>query len=606
MITHGIFEGISHLETTVWQEVNLNLLAKSLAELMHEQVLAPLETERGENGLTQFRINTDRENVWYTFSASPRMLDYWHVYSHSIRRCQDNRCLPAADVPLFFTDMQQTLGIKPATLARYIEELNNTLFADATMRFRGRPSAAALAAADYQEVEHQMDGHPWVIVNKGRIGFDAHDYRRYAPEHNREVLLSWIAVHRSRATFRSLEEISETAFLEQELGKEKLDAFKSILTGKGLNAGDYTFIPVHEWQWNNKVLLQFSGEIANNFLVPLGTGNDVYTPQQSIRTFYNVTHPHKHYVKMAISILSTGNIRGLSPRQMAIAPRITAWVKGMLEKDTVLHNMGLILLGEVATVTYLHPHYTAIANAPYQFNEMLGVLWRESAEQFVRPGETIVTMASLLYVDDEGKSLAGALIARSGLTTAAWLKAYLTAYLKPLLHIYYAHSLCVTPHGENIILVMKDNIPARIIIKDFVDDIVLTAEAREKLPADLADGLIQSSNKENVPLFILLGVFDAFFRYLSDVLHTCDDFNERLFWKEVADTIAAYQQEHPELQERFVKYDLYVETFKRFYINSLRLLYHGYEDRTDFAIPPKGGVLVNPLVEVAVEALKTA
>lgn len=606
MTTPELFKDFPHLEATVWQQVNINLLAKSLAELMHEQVLTPAITGRGENGLTHFRIDTDRENVWYTFSASPRMLDYWHVYSHSIQRCQDDICQPAADVPAFFVEMQQTLGIKPGTLARYIEELHNTLFADATMRFRGRPTAASLATANYQAVEHQMEGHPWVIVNKGRIGFDANDYRRYAPEQNQEVRLSWIAVHRSRATFRALEEITETTFLEQELGKEKLDAFKQILTGKGLNPNDYTFIPVHEWQWNNKLLLQFSGEIAGNYLVPLGAGNDVYTPQQSIRTFYNITHPQKHYVKMAISILSTGNIRGLSPRQMTIAPRITAWVKGMLEKDAVLNETGLILLGEVATVTYLHPHYSAIANAPYQFNEMLGVLWRESAEKFVRPDETIMTMASLLYVDDEGKSLAGALIAQSGLTPAAWLKAYLTAYLKPLLQIYYAHSLCVTPHGENIILVMKDSVPTRIIIKDFVDDIVLTAEAREKLPKDLADGLIQSSNKENVPLFILLGVFDAFFRYLSDVLHTCDGFDERLFWKEVADTIAAYQQEHPELQERFVKYDLYVETFKRFYINSLRLLYHGYEDRTDFAIPPKGGVLVNPLVQVTMEVLKTA
>jgi siderophore synthetase component len=606
MTTPELFKDFPHLEATVWQQVNIHLLAKSFAELMHEQVLTPEVTGRDENGLTHFRIDTDRENVWYTFSASPRMLDYWHVYPDSIQRCENNIYQPAADVPAFFVEMQQTLGIKPGTLVRYIEELHNTLFADANIRFRGRPSAASLATANYQAVEHQMEGHPWVIVNKGRIGFDAGDYRRYAPEQHREVRLSWIAAHRSRATFRSLEEITETIFLEQELGKEKLDAFKQILAGKGLNANDYTFIPVHEWQWNNKLLLQFSGEIAGNYLVPLGAGDDVYTPQQSIRTFYNVTHPQKHYVKMAISILSTGNIRGLSPRQMTIAPRITAWVKGMLEKDPVLHEMGLILLGEVATVTYLHPHYSAIANAPYQFNEMLGVLWRESAEKFVRPDETIMTMASLLYVDDEGKSLVGALIAQSGLTPAAWLKAYLTAYLKPLLQIYYAHSLCVTPHGENIILVMKDSVPTRIIIKDFVDDIVLTTEAREKLPQDLADGLIQSSNKENVPLFILLGVFDAFFRYLSDVLHTCDGFSERLFWKEVADTIAAYQQEHPELQERFVKYDLYVETFKRFYINSLRLLYHGYEDRTDFAIPPKGGVLVNPLVQVTMEVLKTA
>lgn len=606
MTTPELFTSFPHLQASIWQQVNIRLLAKSLAELMHEQVLAPETISREENGDAHFRLLTDQENVWYTFAASPRMLDYWHVYDHTIQRHQDGQSQPAADAPAFFVDMQQTLSIKPFTLARYIEELHNTLYADANMRFHGRPSAAALAASGYQTVEHHMEGHPWVIVNKGRIGFDANDYRRYAPEQQQEVRLSWIAVHRSRATFRSLEHIKETTFLEQELGKDTLQAFTAKLTALGLNADDYTFIPVHEWQWNNKIQVQFSGDIANHYLIPMGAGNDAYTPQQSIRTFYNITHPHKHYVKMAISILSTGNIRGLSPRQMSIAPRITAWVKGMLETDPVLQEMGLILLGEVATVTYLHPHYTAVTNAPYQFNEMLGILWRESAEQFIRPEEQLLTMASLLYVDDAGKSFVGALIAQSGLAPLAWLKAYLSAYLKPLLHIYYQHSLCVTPHGENIILVLKGGVPTRIIIKDFVDDIVLTTEAREKLPEDLANGLIQSSNKENVPLFILLGVFDAFFRYLSDVLHTCDGLDERLFWKEVAAVIDAYQQEHPALQERFAKYDLYVGTFKRFYINSLRLLYHGYEDRTDFAIPPKGGVLVNPLVQVRSAILQTA
>jgi siderophore synthetase component len=162
--------------------------------------------------------------------------------------------------------------------------------------------------------------------------------------------------------------------------------------------------------------------------------------------------------------------------------------------------------------------------------------------------------------------------------------------------------LCVTPHGENIILVLQDEVPVRIIIKDFVDDIVLTEEAKEKLPKDLAEGMIASSNKDNVPLFILLGVFDAFFRYLSNVLHTYDNYDEQNFWQQVHDVILEYQAAHPALAGKFEKYNLFASEFKRFYINSVRLLGNAYEEKTSFAIPRKGGTLQNPLAHIRQQA----
>jgi siderophore synthetase component len=180
-------------------------------------------------------------------------------------------------------------------------------------------------------------------------------------------------------------------------------------------------MPVHPWQWNNKLLMQYGADIANKLMIPLGIGEDSYSPQQSIRTFYNTSQPHKHYVKTAISILSTGNIRGLSSKQMAIAPRVTSWVMNMLQEDAYLQSLGLVLLGEVATVSYIHPYYHSIVDPPYQYKEFLGVLWRESAAAYLQPGERIITMASLLYVDDAGNSFVGdarSVMARSQLDTS--------------------------------------------------------------------------------------------------------------------------------------------------------------------------------------------
>lgn len=595
-MTSTINNNPDFLNSAIWREVNRNLLAKSLAELMHEEVAKP-EIISEEGDTTHFRLATDHEHIHYTFSAHRRMLDYWHILKESIRRYEGATESDILDVPRFFIELQHTFAIKSFTLAHYVEELLHTLYADAYIRFRGRPSAMALTDADYQTVEHQMDGHPWVIVNKSRLGFDAGDYKKYAPEADKNTPLFWVAAHKSRATFRACEDIKQEQFYEEEIGKEKVAMFRELITSRKVNYADYIFVPVHQWQWDNKIEIQFAADLAENLLIPLGPGDDVYSPQQSIRTFFNISNPHKHYVKTAVSILSTGNIRGLSPKQMSIAPRVTQWVKEVLKDDPYLQSTGVVLIGEVATIAYLHSGYNAINAIPYQYNEMLGSLWRESALGYLKPGEKMMTMAALLYVDDEGESLVGALIHRSGLSKNDWVKAYLKAYLKPLLHLYYNHSICVTPHGENIILVMKNYVPERIIIKDFVDDIVLTREAMEKLPADLAEGMIKSSNKENVPLFILIGVFDAFFRYLSDVMQTCSSYDEKTFWNEVQETVLEYQEENPQLRSRFEKYDLFVPEFKRFYINSLRLQ-DGYEERTGFAIPQKGGKLPNPLASI--------
>ncbi|MEY8760198.1 IucA/IucC family protein [Chryseobacterium tongliaoense] len=582
-----------------WKQANRNLMAKTIAELMHEELLKPIIDFEDEAGYTVFRLETGNETVEYSFRGQKRLMDYWHIDKDSITKIQNNEVSSSLDVPQFFLEMQSIFDLDSNTQARYTEELLHTLYCDALILAKGPLSSGELAEAGYQMIEHNMTGHPWVIVNKSRLGFSPTDLQTFAPEADQPLKVLWLAAHQDRSSFHALEDIDKETFYRSEIGNDLYERFKQLLADNGKSIDNYNLIPVHPWQWENKLRIHFAGDIAEGLLIDLGEGNDIYSPQQSIRTLFNTEYPEKRYLKTAVSILSTGNIRGLSPKQMKIAPSITDWVKSLIRDDEYLADKGTIFLGEEASTTYLHPQYGAIQNVPYQYNEFLGALWRESTESYLTKEEEMVTMASLLYVDNDEVSLVQAFAEKAGISIQEWIALYLNAYLTPLLHIYYTHSLCVTPHGENIMLVLKNGIPQRIVIKDFVDDIVLTTEAREKLPSHLADGLIQSSNKENVPLFILLGVFDAFFRYLSDVLHSYSDFKEDQFWMLVHSCIESYKNDNPHLQERYEKYDLYVPAFKRFYINSLRLKNNGYSENKAFAIPKKDGALPNPLYHVA-------
>jgi siderophore synthetase component len=583
----------------IWLQANRDLMAKTIAELMHEERLKPIPILQDESGFTVFKLETGVENIEYSFRGQERMMDYWHIDKDSIEKLENGVKTSTLDIARFFLEMQTVLDLDANTLARYTEELFHTLYCDALILSRGVMSSKELALSNYQTVEHQMTGHPWVIVNKSRLGFSPADLEKFAPEAGQDLKVLWLAAHKDRSAFQSLKHIDQEGFYRSEMGDKLFEEFQQKLTDAGKSVQDYNLIPVHPWQWENKLKIHFAGDIASDILMLLGEGSDTYSPQQSIRTLFNTDHPEKRYLKTAVSILSTGNIRGLSPRQMKIAPAITDWVKGLIKDDSYLETKGTIFLGEEASIAYLHPQYSEIAGVPYQYNEFLGALWRESACQYLKEDEEMFTMASLLFVDQSGVTLVQAFAEQAGISIEQWIKDYLDAYLTPLLHIYYTHSLCVTPHGENIMVVLKNGVPQRIVIKDFVDDIVLTTEAREKLPDHLADGLIQSSNKENVPLSILLGVFDAFFRYLSNVLHTYSGLEEETFWTLVHECIENYKNHNPHLNERYEKYDLYVPAFKRFYINSLRLKNGGYSENKAFAIPKKDGALPNPLFQIA-------
>jgi len=582
----------------IWLQANRDLMAKTIAELMHEERLKPVAILQDELGFTVFKLETGIENIEYSFRGQERMMDYWHIDKDSIQKVTDGVSSIVLNIPEFFLEMQTVFDLDANTLARYTEELLYTLYCDALILSRGVMSSKDLASSNYQTVEHQMTGHPWVIVNKSRLGFSPTDLETFAPEASQDLKVLWLAAHKERSAFQSLEHIDQEEFYRSEMGDELFEKFQQKLISEGKSVQDYNLIPVHPWQWEHKLKIHFAGDIAGSILVLLGEGNDSYSPQQSIRTLFNTNHPEKRYLKTAVSILSTGNIRGLSPKQMKIAPAITDWVKGLIKDDAYLEDKGTIFLGEEASIAYLHPNYSAITGVPYQYNEFLGALWRESACKYLKEDEEMFTMASLLFVDQNGVPLVQAFAEKAGISIRQWITDYLDAYLTPLLHIYYTHSLCVTPHGENIMVVLKNGIPQRIVIKDFVDDIVLTPEAREKLPDHLADGLIQSSNKENVPLSILLGVFDAFFRYLANVLHTYSNFQEETFWTLVHECIENYKNHNPHLNERYEKYDLYVPAFKRFYINSVRLKNGGYSENKAFAIPKKDGALPNPLYQI--------
>ncbi|MEU9705456.1 IucA/IucC family siderophore biosynthesis protein [Streptomyces sp. NPDC047981] len=586
-----VADPVAHLTPERWADANRALIRKGLAEFAHERLLNPQEL-----GEDRYRVLSDDGTVEYRFTADRYALDHWQVHAESITRHRGEEHLPL-DALLFITELRGALGLSDEVLPVYLEEISSTLSGTAFKSTKPQVTAAELARADFQAIETGMtEGHPCFVANNGRLGFGIDEYHAYAPEAAAPVHLIWLAARRDRTTFSGCADVEYDSFVRAELGDAAVDGFAATLAERGLDLADYLLMPVHPWQWWNKLAVTFAAEVAQQRLVYLGEGDDAYLAQQSIRTFFNTADPAKHYVKTAISVLNMGFMRGLSAAYMEATPAINDWLAGLIDADAVFKEARFSIIRERAAVGYRHLEYEAATNRFSPYRKMLAALWRESPVASLAPGERLATMASLLHVDHAGASFAAALIADSGLEPTAWLRGYLDAYLLPLLHSFYAYDLVYMPHGENVILVLDEQgAVVRAVFKDIAEEIcvmdptAVLPPAVERVRADVPEDMKLLS--------IFTDVFDCFFRFFAATLAAEGALDEDAFWRTVAECVRAYQESKPELAEKFERYDMFAETFALSALNRLQL--RNNKQMVDLADPSAAlqlvGDLVNPI-----------
>ncbi|GAA4726449.1 GNAT family N-acetyltransferase [Nocardioides endophyticus] len=550
----------SHLTPDYLARAQRRLVTKAISEYAHERLLEPAP-DAAEDGQGRWVLSTPTGDTTYSFAATRLALDHWAIDPGTLLRSVKDE--PAdLDVQDFVVEFAEVLGIPDALLPTYLEELASTL-ASACWKLRHSTATVDdLLRADYQQTEAAMtEGHPGFVANNGRIGFGADDYTAYAPETGSAVRLHWLAARRQHTRLSLGAGVREADVLDKEL-----------LHAHGLDPEEYLLLPVHPWQWRNKIAITFAPDLARRDLVHLGEGSDDYRAQQSIRTFFNTTDPTRPYVKTALSIQNMGFMRGLSPSYMAATPAINDWVAELVDADPTLRGCGFSVLREHASIGYTGDAFHRLAehtgtSSPYQ--KMIAALWRESPVPRVADGERLATMAALLHRDAEGRSLAAAMIAASPLDAVSWLRSYLHAYLRPIVHCLLAYDLAFMPHGENLVLVLRDQVPVRAFMKDVGEEVAVMDDERD-LPEDVRR--IQAEVDPDVKALALhADVFDGVLRHLAAILHVDGVLDEGAFWAEVGRCLRQHAEEHPELADAAAAYDLFRAEFRRSCLNRLQL-----------------------------------
>lgn len=584
------------MPSNAWRNAGRALVAKILAEWSYEELLAP--HPMGTADAEQWCL--ELTGARYEFHARRGAFGSWSVDPTSVTRAAEGVAAPADDPLRLVLDGRAVLGFDGATTCEVLRELTATLQADVRIAARALP-AAATAELSYAELESHQTGHPCMVLNKGRLGFSATDAEQYAPEAAQWLRLRWIAVSpdlaRTAGTCRSHDDM-----VAHELDADTREAFAGRLHAAVGSPGDrYVWMPVHPFHWDEGVATLLGAEVASARIVSLGEAPDRYLPLQSIRTLTNIDHPQRHDVKLPLLVRNTLVWRGLAPRPTEAAPAITAWLHERLAGDPFLRDRcRMVVLGEVASATVRDHVFDDVVDAPYRYHELLGALWREPVRSYLSPGERARTMASLLHVGSDGRSLVTELVSRSGLDAESWLRRLFDAVLPPLLHWLYRYGVAFCPHGENTVLLFdEDDVPVRIAVKDLAEDVNLLPEPlpeQASLPP-AADAVLLRWEARDLRHSILSAVFAGHFRFLAPIVERDLAVPQPRFWTLVRRTVDDHHARVPELAHRIERFGILDEQIERICLNREQLTGGGFHDRTekDESFDVVDGLVPNPL-----------
>lgn len=539
----------THLTGHAMRRAHRHLCAKILAEFSHERLLSPTPIAEAAAGTCRYEVRAGDER--WTFLARLLPLEHWVIDAGSLRREVDgggaadlgpgadsgigDGAVAEPDAQALVIALAPSLGIPADLMGTYLEEIAATLGSAAfCLHHRDRP-AQELAEAGLQEVEAAMtEGHPGFVANNARIGLGLGDRHRLTPESPAPTRLVWLAARRDLSHLATVDGLDEDTHYRREFGDDTLDRCHGHLRALGLDPGHYRLLPVHPWQWEHKIAVAFAPELARRDLVHLGESKHEYRPQQSVRTFFDVTDPRRGYVKTALAVQNMGFTRGLSPKYMRDTPAVNDWVADIVDSDPVLRRLGLGLLREVAAVGYTGDAYHRAAAAGVSdegpHTKMIAALWRESPIPRLARGERAFTLASLLHVDLHGRPLVVEHIERSNLPARTWVRALLDAYLAPVARCLLAHGLVFMPHGENVILVIDSaHRPRRALFKDIGEEV---AVVRERDLPERIGRIKHVLDAETAALSVHTDVMDGVLRHLAGILDGAGVLAADAFWDE--------------------------------------------------------------------------
>lgn len=546
--------------SVIFEEVKERIMRQTLEALFYEEIM---EYDQEGNNWYFYGTGINGNNVNYSCKAAEKWsFSKPQIEKNSIQREGDS----CTDIYLFLEEVIK-YNIKAPNTSQFTEELLATLEKDNQSK---QYQVEEIPEKDihYEALEsHMIDGHPYHPSYKSRIGFSMADNFAYGPEFNQDINVYWIAVAEQLVDINISKDYESAKIIEEHMTKKDLDQFNHILKEKGCENKEYHFMPVHPWQLENKIQSLFIEQIMNKDIVILGVLNDSYRAQQSIRSLSHRKNELACYIKFPLSIINTSTSRILAHHTTQNAPLISDWLYKILKNDATLGEGKVQILREVMGLSFRYDDLQ-----PVQYGlayGSLGVIFRENVSKYVSNEEEAWPLNAISHIQKNGTPFLQTAIDQYGMEN--WSHALLEVVIRPIIHLLYRHGIALESHAQNIILVVEDNFPKRIILKDLHDGVryhsaqLLNPELKPKLYPEPEShrkfnrySFLEAESAEEVRDY----TYDAFFFIcLSEICFTLESFGlkEQDFWYQCVKIINQYQDENSEIKGRFSLFDLFSE-----------------------------------------------
>jgi siderophore synthetase component len=548
------FKILSALCSPQFVQVRRRIFRQLIESLIYEDVVQPKSRLLGEVEEEYTIEGRDKtENAVSYMCRGKRKVAFGRIRlsQEPVKRIVDGREAEAECLCTFLCEISPLLKEEARQLPAFINEIQQTLLKDTIAQFRRSQNEWTDLNRSYDELEGDvMDGHPYHPCYKSRVGFDLVDNEAFGPDFKPNVKLLWVAIKKEHAHESMLRSLDLLDFMKKEIGMEDYARFVNKLRGQGDNPDEYLFVPVHPWQWREKIVSAFFQQIKEGQIVLLGEGSDEYSPQQSIRTLGNGTFYQKANVKLSLSITNTSSSRVLLPRHVRNGPIVSGWLASILDKDSYLkEELRLVFLKELLGISYDYE------NLPKMIEEVtfgtLGVIWRESLHTYLEPGEDAIPFTAICHVNVDSLPFIDRWVKESGLEN--WVRKLLQTSVLPLIHLLYAHGIAIESHAQNMVLIHRQGIPVRLALRDFSGGVLIYKEdANPDLYPETDKAVEVRDVFHNAFFFINLAEISMF-------LEEHYQLEEQTFWTIVSEMIESYQKRFSHLKDRFEMFDLYEE-----------------------------------------------